>query len=58
MNSEERHELRYQRRKQKRQAKKEKMNELYGNFDEIISFDSLCDSFAKCRKSVAWKASI
>ena len=57
MTSEERHELRYQRRKQKRQARKEKLNELYGNFDKIISFDSLCDSFAKCRKSVAWKAS-
>ena len=57
MTSEERHEARYQRRIAKRMEKKKRLNEQYGNFDKIISFDSLYDAFFLCRKSVSWKAS-
>jgi hypothetical protein len=57
MTSEERREQRYQRRKAARMAKKQQLNDLYGNFDEIISFDNLCDAFYECKKTVAWKAS-
>lgn len=57
MTSEERKEARYQRRVKKRLEKKKLLNEKYGNFDEIISFDNLCDAFYQCKKTVAWKAS-
>ena len=56
--SEERHELRYQRRKAKRlQAKKEK----YGNaddFNKVFTYDNLYNAYKKCRRNVAWKASV
>lgn len=57
MTSEERKEARYQRRVAKRIKKKKELNEKYGNFDEIISFDNLCDAFYQCKKTVSWKAS-
>ena len=57
MTSEERKEARYQRRLAKRIEKKKELNKKYGNFDEIISFDNLCDAFYKCKKTVSWKAS-
>lgn len=57
MTSEERKEARYKRRVAKRMEKKKLLNEQYGNFDEIISFDNLCDAFQLCKKTVSWKAS-
>ena len=57
MTSQERHEARYQRRKAKRSAKQDLLNKKYGDFDKIISFDSLYNSFYQCKKSVSWKAS-
>jgi len=57
MNSQERHEARYQRRKAKRQEKIKKLNEQYGNFDEIFSLDNMVDAFYQCKKSVSWKES-
>lgn len=57
MTSEERREARYKRRVARRMKKKKELNEKYGNFDEIISFDNLCDAFRECKKTVSWKAS-
>lgn len=57
MTSEERKEARYKRRVAKRLEKKKELNEKYGNFDEIISFDNMCEAFYKCKKTVSWKAS-
>ena len=57
MTSEERKEARYQRRVAKRIKKKKELNEKYGNFDEIISVDNLCDAFYQCKNTVSWKAS-
>lgn len=57
MTSEERREARYKRRVEKRNIKKREMNRLFGNFDEIISFDSMYEAFYKCKKTVSWKAS-
>lgn len=57
MTSEERKEARYQRRVAKRLEKKKELNKKYGNFDDIISFDNLCDAFYQCKKTVSWKAS-
>lgn len=57
MTSEERREARYKRRIARRIEKKKELNEKYGNFDDIISFDNLCDAFYQCKKTVSWKAS-
>ena len=57
MNSKERHEFRYQRRRVKREKKRLELNQQYGNFEEIIDFDCLCDAFKQCKKTVSWKAS-
>ncbi len=57
MTSEERHAARRQRREAKRLEKKKKLNEQYGNFDDVISFENLYNSFQQCKKSVSWKAS-
>lgn len=53
MTSEERREARYKRRVARRMKKKKELNEKYGNFDEIISFDNLCDAFRECKKTVS-----
>ena len=56
--SEERREARYQRRKANRAKKKQ---EQYGNcdcFDSVFSYGNLYQSYRKCRKDVAWKASV
>lgn len=57
MTSEERHEARYKRRVVAREEKRKLLNDKYGNFDEMISFDALADAFYLCKKTVAWKAS-
>lgn len=57
MNSEERHELRYQRRKSKRLEHKVEIANKIGNYDEIFSFDNLYHSYKMCCKGVGWKAS-
>lgn len=57
MTSEERHEARYKRRVAAREEKRKLLNDKYGNFDEMISFDALADAFYLCKKTVAWKAS-
>ena len=57
MTSEERHEARYKRRVAAREKKRKLLNDKYGNFDEMISFDALTDAFYLCKKTVAWKAS-
>ena len=57
MTSEERHEARYQRRKAKRKKKKDLYNKWYGNYDNIIAFDTLYDAFYLCKRGVSWKGS-
>lgn len=57
MTSEERHEARYKCRVAAREEKRKLLNDKYGNFDEMISFDALTDAFYLCKKTVAWKAS-
>ena len=57
MNSKQRHEARYQRRKQKRLEKKRILQEQYGNFDRVFTFNNLYNAFSKCKKGVMWKSS-
>lgn len=57
MNSKERHEARYQRRKQKRLQRQQSVNDRYGVFDDVFTFDNLYDSFKKCCRGVNWKSS-
>ena len=54
MNSEERHELRYQRRKAQREAKR---LEKQLPFEEVFSYDHLYRAYKKCRRNVGWKSS-
>ena len=54
MNSNERHENRYQRRKAKREKK---IPNKLDDFDEIFTFEHLYKSYQKCRLGVGWKAS-
>lgn len=56
MNSEERHELRYQRRKAKRLEKSAQFTKAM-NYDDVFSFDHLYHSYKMCCKGVGWKAS-
>lgn len=58
MTSKERREGRYQRRKAKREKRKAELNQLYGDFDKVISFDSLNSAYYKCKKGVSWKGSV
>lgn len=57
MTSEERREARYQRRKALRAEKKEKYAR-YNDFDWVFSYEHLYQSYRKCRRNVAWKASV
>lgn len=57
MNSKERHEARYQRRKQKRLQRQQTVNDRYGVFDDVFTFDNLYESFKKCCCGVNWKSS-
>lgn len=58
MTSEERREARYRRRKEKRAAKKAANCTNYDNFDEVFSYEHLYQAYRKCRRKVAWKASV
>lgn len=52
MTSEERRQGRYLRRKARRSAGRER------RFDEVFSYEHLYDAYCKCRRNVAWKASV
>lgn len=55
MNSEERHELRYQRRKARRQSKLQEQNG--ASFDEVMSFENLCKAGKASCNGARWKTS-
>lgn len=57
MNSQERHEARYQRRKAKREARRAELQKGYGEYDKIFTFDNLYKSFRLSCRGVGWKAS-
>lgn len=57
MNSEQRHELRYQRRKKKREERRRARCEQLGTVDEIFSFYNIFRYGKKCCKGVRWKQS-
>lgn len=57
MNSQERHEARYQRRKAKRQEKRRLAMQEYDNFDKVFTFEHLWKCYKKCMCGVAWKTS-
>lgn len=57
MNSEERHEARYQRRKAKREARKAELQAQYGEFASVFTFENLYDGYKKACRGVGWKAS-
>lgn len=58
MNSEQRHELRYQRRKAKRDAKKQAFLNSLPSYDEIFTYKNLYNAMKECCKGVMWKTSI
>lgn len=58
MTSEERREARYRRRIAKRAAKKAAACSSFDDFDEVFSYEHLYRSYQKCRRNVAWKASV
>lgn len=58
MNSQERHEARFQRRRAKREKKKQLKMQQIGNYNDIFSYINLYEAFYHCRKGVRWKASI
>lgn len=58
MTSEERREARYQRRRARRAEKKEARNRQYDDFEQVFSYEHLYTSYRKCRRGVAWKASV
>ena len=58
MTSEERREARYRRRKAKRAAKKAAACSALDDFNEVFSYEHLYRSYQKCRRNVAWKASV
>lgn len=58
MTSEERREGRYRRRVEAREARKRKALEGHDNFDEVFSYGNMYQTYRKCRRNVAWKASV
>lgn len=58
MTSAERHEARYQRRKECRAEKKSKKFASCDNFEGVFTYNNLYEAYRKCRKGVAWKASV
>ena len=58
MTNKERRENRYKRRKAKREEKKKQLNLQYGDFDKIVSFESLVKAYYECKKGVSWKSSV
>lgn len=57
MNSNERHELRYQRRKAKRDLKKQERAEKFGDYEKVFTFANLYKAYKACCRGVGWKAS-
>lgn len=58
MNSEERHQARYERRKLKRMQARTQKNAVYDNFEAVCNPSNLYNSFMLCRKGVQWKQSV
>lgn len=58
MNSQERHEARYQRRKSKRIEKRRRRNEEIGTLEDIFSYHTLFYAGRKCCNGVRWKQSV
>lgn len=58
MTSVERRENRYRRRKQRREEKKKQSCGQYDDFKQVFSYGHLYQSYRKCRRNVAWKASV
>lgn len=58
MTSEERREGRYRRRIEARAEKKRKALEGHDDFEAVFSYGNLYRSYRKCRRNVAWKASV
>ena len=58
MTSEERREARYQRRIAKRMAKRNQSRAFCDDFNIVFSYENLYRSYKKCRRNVAWKASV
>ena len=58
MTSEERREGRYQRRIAKRMAKRNQSRAFCDDFNTVFSYENLYRSYKKCRRNVAWKASV
>ena len=57
MNSQERHELRYQRRKAKREEKRQRFVEPYNNIENVYKFENLYNASKLCQRGVNWKDS-
>ncbi len=58
MTSEERREARYRRRVERRVERKKMKYSGCDDFDQAFSYGSLYRSYKKCRRGVAWKASV
>lgn len=58
MTSEERREARFQRRRAKRAAARAARYGSADSFDKTFSYESLYNSYRKCRRNVSWKASV
>lgn len=58
MNSQERHEARYQRRKAMRIERRRKRNEEIGTLEDIFSYHTLFYAGKKCCNGVRWKQSV
>ena len=58
MTSKERREGRYQRRAAKRAEKKAVRCAQYDDFNDVFSFGNVYEAYRKCRRNVAWKASV
>lgn len=58
MTSEQRHELRYQRRKAARAKAKSVKWADADNYEKVFTYENLYRAYKKCRRNVAWKASV
>ncbi len=58
MTSEERREVRFLRRTEARQKKKIENYSSCDNFEKVFSYQNLYFSYKRCRRGVAWKASV
>ena len=58
MTSEDRREARYQRRVARRQEKKQARSDRHDQFETVFSYGNLYRSYKRCRRGVAWKASV